>query len=121
MPDIRPTDEYQPLSLFERQPVLETTVKCSGTISHVYGKPARELRHGQVLVTVAVVEVDKVAFPRADGGVVREQTLKVQEIFELDLPDLDTRALIAQLRAKVRSDVEARYGEVAGPPATGAA
>ncbi len=99
------------LSLFESRPVTDTTVKCTGTITHVYGKPARELRHGQVMVTVAVVEVDKVSFPRSEEGVVREQTLKVQEIFELELADLEKLKLLSDLRAKVRRDVEARYAE----------
>lgn len=114
MTDAHPVPPTEPpqLSLFENKRVVDTTVKCSGTITHVYGKPARELRHGEVLITVTIVEVDKVAFPKADGGgVTREQTVKVQELFELDLPELDTRRLLADLRAKVRKDVEARYGE----------
>ncbi len=106
-----PTPAAHPLSLFESKRVTETTVKCAGTITHVYGKPARELRHGEVLVAVVVVEVDKVSFPRADDGLVREQTLKVQELFELELPEFEKLKLLSDLRAKVRRAVEARYVE----------
>lgn len=109
MPDDKPT--AQPLSLFESKPVIETTVKCTGTINHVYGKPARELRHGEVLTVVCTVEVDKVSFPRSDDGLVREHTLKVQELFELALTDGEKFRLLADLRAKVRREVEARFVE----------
>jgi hypothetical protein len=115
-----PDDESpsQPLSLFESKRVIETTVKTTGTITHVYGKPARELRHGEVLVCVTIVEVEKVAFPRSEGGLLREQTLKVQELFELDLPEFDSRRLLADLRAKVRKEVELRYVEEPGEDST---
>lgn len=119
MPDDKPT--CHPMSLFESRPVVETTVKCTGTITHVYGKPARELRHGEVLTVVCTVEVDKVSFPRSDDGVVREHTLKVQELFDLELSDAEKFRLLADLRAKVRRQVEARFVEEPAEAESGAA
>ncbi len=110
MPEPSPAVAH-PLSLFESKRVTETTVKCAGTITHVYGKPARELRHGEKLVAVVVVEVDKVSFPRSGDELVREQTLKIEELFELELPDFEKLKLLSDLRAKVRRAVEARYVE----------
>jgi hypothetical protein len=112
MPDpSRPT--CQTLALFESKRVVDTTVKCSGTITHVYGKPARELRQGEVMAVVAIVRVGKITFdPADDDTTTRQQELRIQEVFELDLPEVDTRRLLSQLRAKVRTEVEARYAEV---------
>lgn len=104
MPD---RDTVPQLSLFEGKKVAETSVKATGTITHVYAKPPRELRHGETLISVTVWECDKVAFPRtASGDLTREHTIKASEIHELNLPELDGRRLLSELRANTRKLVD---------------
>jgi len=111
------TDPTPQQTLFEGKPVTDTTVKTTGTISHVMAKPVEDLEHGDILIAIAVFEVDKVAFPRNDAGLVREHTLKVNEIHRLATGELDARRILAECRAETRKDVERRYGET--PPGAG--
>lgn len=111
MPDDA-TPQPEILRLFEGHAVVDTKLSFAGTITHVYGKPARELRHGEVLVMLTVIEVDKIGFPRNDGGgLVRDQKVKALESFELTSQHVDRTKLLAQLRAEVRRDVALRATE----------
>jgi hypothetical protein len=99
-----------PLVLFEGKPVTETVVKTTGTVKHVFAKPARDLHQDEVVITVTVYKVGKIAFPPGDDGCLREQTLEAVELHELTT-ELDARRILAELRARTRKDVEERYGE----------
>lgn len=106
------TPNLSPLTLFEGHQVVETTVKVTGTIKHHWFKPARDLRQGETVTVVATFKVGKIAFPPADDGCTREQTLEAMELHEIATGDFDVRRLLADARAKTRRDVETRYPAV---------
>ncbi|MCA1571961.1 MAG: hypothetical protein LC798_16950 [Chloroflexi bacterium] len=111
MPDARRASTPPMPTLFEGREVVDTVVKCSGTITHVFAKPPGDLRHGQIIIGIAVLEVDKVGFPRGDAGLVREHTIKVTEIHEFGTGEVEARRVLAEARKRTRAEVEARYGE----------
>ena len=105
------TPEHKAAQTFEGHAVIDTKLSFTGVITHVYTKPVRELHHGETLFLFVVAEVDRVALPRVDDGVVRDQKLKVLEAFELRDGQLDIRRVLAGLRHQVRRDVAARTGD----------
>lgn len=104
-------------TLFEGKQVTDTTVKVTGTVKHVFAKPARDLKQDEVVTVVASIKVGKIAFPPGDDGCTREQTVEVVELHELGLGEIDARRVLAEARAVTRREVEARYGEA--PPGQG--
>jgi hypothetical protein len=117
MNDATPAHASPALTLFEGKQVTDTTVKVTGTVKHVFAKPARDLKQDEVVTVVATVKVGKIAFPPGDDGCTREQTIEVMELHELAIGELDARRVLAEVRAQTRRDVEARYGEA--PPGQG--
>jgi hypothetical protein len=106
----------RPLCLFEGKQVTDTTVKVTGTVKHVFAKPARDLRQDESIVTVAVFKVGKIAFAPGDDGATREQTIEVVELHELS-SEVEARRFLSEVRGRTRREVEARYGEA--PPGSG--
>lgn len=103
-------------TLFEGKQVTDTVVKCTGTVKHVFAKPARDLHQDETVITITVYKVGKIAFPPGDDGCIREQTIEAVELHELS-GELDARRILAELRGRTRKEVEERYGEA--PPGEG--
>jgi hypothetical protein len=116
MTDATPAPNAPPLTLFEGKQVTDTVVKVTGTVKHVFAKPARDLRQDESIVTVAVFKVGKIAFPPGDDGCTREQTIEVVELHEMS-SEVEARRFLSEARGRTRREVEARYGEA--PPGSG--